>query len=434
MRAAAILLLLLLAGLPDARAQEAADFLLRLRVSPEGPVTVNQRVRVTLTAMTPVRFVDPPRWPDLAFTAGRAVVLPEADTVPGTERVGGQSYAALQRTYTLFPVSAGTLVLEAIDMTVRVGGSEGQPVTARSRTEAARLTARLPPNVDDVARLVVSPAFRLEVSTEGAGGELRVGQPVTRRVQMVAEDTSAMLLPPALWGEPEGVRVYPDPPALQDSTDRGVLRAERRDSVTYVPQQPGTVELPGFGVSWVDPRSGRLQTPQVPPVRLTVLPAAGTAQEVFAPHPGRWVSVALVLLALGASAWWLARRRARRASSPLARLAAACRRNDAHAAVTALYQWADARLPPGGERRVARLAAITGVPELAVAATALEAQLYGRAADTQWRGAELLTAARCVEWRLRDSSGGVARVAPLPPLNPVAATFTPRLTDPRWAR
>lgn len=68
----------------------------RLSVAPEGPVLFGQRVTVTLTAMTPVRFAAPPSFPDLALR-GRAIVLPEGTTAPGTERVGGQSLAALQR-------------------------------------------------------------------------------------------------------------------------------------------------------------------------------------------------------------------------------------------------------------------------------------------------------------------------------------------------
>ena len=74
-------LALLLIAVP-ARAQDATPFLLRVAVAPEGAVWVGQRVTVTLTAMTPVRFVDPPSWPDLVAPQGRIIVVPEATTVP----------------------------------------------------------------------------------------------------------------------------------------------------------------------------------------------------------------------------------------------------------------------------------------------------------------------------------------------------------------
>ena len=94
-------------------------FLLRVSdLAPQVRVWIGQRVTVTLTAMTPVRFVEPPCWPELVAAQGRIVVVPEATTVPGTERVGGESYAALQRSYRSFPPRQAALVLAPIRMSV----------------------------------------------------------------------------------------------------------------------------------------------------------------------------------------------------------------------------------------------------------------------------------------------------------------------------
>jgi hypothetical protein len=429
-----LVLLLPLLGPPAAMAQEQPELLLRLTLSPQQPVAVKQRVTVTLTALTPVRFVDPPRWPDLAITGGRAVVLPEADTVPGTERVGGASYAALQRSYALFPASPGEIVLAPVEMHLRVGGAAGQPVEASAATAPVRLAAQLPPGIEDVARLVVSPAFRLESSTEGAEGTVRVGQAVTRRLRMVAEDSTAMLLPPDPWGAPAGLRVYADPPVLQDRTERGTLHAERRESAAYVPQRPGPVELPGFAVQWFNPSRGTLQSLTVPPVRFTALPAAEAASPARRRGPALLAALAAGLLAIGALGWWLARRRGRRPPSPLAALALACRADDGQAAMTALYRWAETHSPHGEERGVAGLAERAGVPALATEAAALEARLYGGAPGPAWRGAALLAAARQAERRLRHPTRAGGTTASLPPLNPSGAASAPRLAEPRWAR
>lgn len=416
------------------QAQNAAQpLLLRLAVSPEGPVWVGQRVTVTLTAMTPVRFVDPLAWPDLAPSQGRAIVLPEAATVPGTERVGGQSYAALQRSYSLFPADAGTLALAPLHMTARVGGPDGQPLEASAATAETRVTARVPDGVADVTRLVVAPSFRLTAGTEGEATQVHVGEAVVRTLRMEADDSAAMLLPPAVWTAPEGVRVYPDPPAMQDRSDRGALHALRSERAAFVPQRPGPVELPGFAVSWLDPRNGRLQQVTVPALRFDVLPAGTAAAERRRPA-WIWAAVVLAGVLVGALIWWATRRRTPRAAATIAALARACRAGDARGAIAALYRWTEALLPPGDERTVAHLAGLAGVPTLAEAAAALEAQLYGGPASGAWSGAALLDAARETERVLRRQTPS-PRTAALPALNPAGtAAPPPRLTQPRWAR
>lgn len=430
MTARAILALLLLAC--AAHAQDAAPLLLRMKVEQQGPVWVGQRVTVTVTAMTPVRFVDPIAWPDITAREGRIIVLPEAATVPGTERVGGESYAALVRSYSVFPATPGDLVLAPLTVRVRVGGGDGQPVAATASTEPARLSARVPPGVTDLRRLVVAPSFSLRAGTEGQI-TLHVGEAVTRTVRMQADGTAAMMLPPAIWPTPDGVRVYPDPPELQDHTDRGELRAVRNERASFVPQRAGDIELPGYAVSWLDPRQGQVRQVTVPPLRLHVLPAAeGPARARHLP----WQAVAAAaaaVLAIAGGIWWLLRRHRHAATDALDELVAACRTGDPRRTLRALYRWADSTMPGGGERTLARLARAAGTPELDAEARRLEALLYGNGAG--WDGEALIAAAQAADRTLRRHRGGPAGVGALPPLNPPPFPAPPpRLTQPRWAR
>src|SRR3712207_8215619 len=52
-------------------------------------------------------------------------------------------------------------------------------------------------------------ALRVSADADRAPEGLRVGEAITRTLRIEAEDTAAMLLPAALWGQPEGVAVYP---------------------------------------------------------------------------------------------------------------------------------------------------------------------------------------------------------------------------------
>ena len=439
MRGIALLLVLLLA--PAAAAQEGPPpLLLRFSVAPKGPVWIGQRVTVTLTAMTPVRFAEPPRFPDLA-PQGLAVVLPEASTVPGIERVGRESFAALQHSYDLFPAEAGNLVLPGPELQASVGGPDGRPVEAAATAPELRLPVRpAPPGVPDLSRLIVAPVLRVTASPDRAPESLRAGEAITRTVRMEAEDTTAMLLPPALWGRPEGVAVYPDPPSLEDRTDRGVLRALRVERATYVPQRPGPVELPGFSIAWLDPRIGQVKQLRVDPIRFDVLPAAGTLAEAAAPQrPWSWIAAGtvLVLLAGGAFLAWHYRVH-RRAPHPerdaFATLTATCRAGDAPGAMAALFRWCDAVLPGGGERDIAQLAELARSPDLAAEARTLERHLYSGDTQAVWDRAALLKAAQEARRHLRGP-GRDCHPAVLPELNPGGnRPPPPRLVLRHWAR
>ena len=428
-----LLALLLLVAAP-ASAQEA-NLLLRLTVEQEGPFWVGQRVTVTLIAATPARFVEPPAWPEVTATTGRAIALPEAATVPGMERVGGANWVAIQRSYSVFPATTGEVVLAPLTLRARVAGPDGQPVEASAATVPVRLATRLPQGVADATRLIVAPAFTMQAGTEGAADRVRVGDAVVRTLRMEADDSVAMLLPPAVWSAPEGVRAYPDPPVLQDRSDRGVLHAVRTERAAFVAERPGPVALPGFAVDWLDPRSGQVRPVRVEPLRLDVLPA-GEPQGTTGGHNALWPWIALagaVLLlgGLAAPRWW----RPAGPVPPIRALAAACGANDAKAALRALYRWAEALLPPGGDRTLAALARQAGAPALAAEAALLERRIYGSGDGTEWHGAALLAAAREVERRLQRHPRAV-RSAALPALNPIgnAGPKQSRLTQPRWAR
>jgi hypothetical protein len=273
--------------------------------------------------------------------------------------------------------------------------------------------------VADLTRLVVAPSFRLTATTDRSPEGLRVGEAMTRSIRMEADDTAAMLLPPALWGAPEGVAVYPAPPALQDRTDRGVLHATRSERATYVPQRAGQFEVPGFIVSWLSPQSGEVQVLQVPAIRLEVLPAV--APRRYMPIWPILAGAAACILLLAVASLW--RRRSRAPCDPAALafddLAAACRRSDAAPAFSALLRWCGAVMPgvhPGGPVAVA---AASATPALAEAALALEHHLYAGQGGS-WSGDTLLAAVRGARHRLGRRVPRRA-VPSLPPLNPGAA-------------
>lgn len=430
--------LLLLA--PFGAQAQAPELGLRLSREGEGPVWFGQHVGITAILRTPVRFASSPVFPELAFE-GRAIALPNGTTTPGSEREGSRSYVLLQHSYDVFPAEAGRLTLLPFTLSVPVGTEAGGVETAQASTAPLVLEVRLPPGTTDPTRLVTTPSLRLSVAVEGEPTRVAVGEAITRTVTLVAQDSSAMLLPPMPWAAPEGVRAYPDPPRLTDHADRGVLSATRLDRAAFVPERPGRYELPGASWQWFEPRGGRMQVLTVPPLVVEAVPAAASAAAPAAAHNSWRVALAAVggLLLLGALGWWVRARRRRPAdpeAESFAALRRACRSGDAGAAMAALLRWTALAVPTGVPPTVASLAALAGVPALETEATALAQRRYGaHPSRTGWNGAGLLAAARAARRAMRRRAGPGQHPSPLPALNPASAPRrAPRVTLPGWAR
>ena len=229
------------------------------------------------------------------------------------------------------------------------------------------------------------PDYRRRYGSRGVirsyvDGRVQDTGPLNRkRMETTDEETTAA------WGAPEGVRLYPDPPRLEDRTDRGQLRALRSDQVTYLPQRPGPVTLPGMPIFWLEPGSSQPRDLSVPPLAFEVLPAVKAGGRARLPWALIVPCVAALLLGGGVLVWRLHRAAADiPGRAAFAALAAACRANDAPASMAALFRWLADATPPGRTGDAATLASLTGTPGLAAEATALQCHLYSGDVSPSW--------------------------------------------------
>ena len=86
-----------------------------------------------------------------------------------------------------------------------------------------------------------------------------------------------MALAPASTTAPDGIRVYPGDAQTQDQLERGDFLGERRDTLTYLVQKPGTLELPALTYVWWNPKTEELQSTTLPAVTFEIAPPSATA-------------------------------------------------------------------------------------------------------------------------------------------------------------
>ena len=411
-----------------------------------------------------------------------AVVEVMGEDRPIEKEIGGRRYGGIERTYTIVPETSGDLVVPAIRFEGRVrvprpqpqrrrlgGGAFGGSLledffsnTPRAHallenffgTESRRVAATskplalsVRPRPEDAAGQWWLPARAVSLSErwDPAGASVRVGEPITRRIEIRADGVSPAQVPPLGAEDVAGVKRYAEAPKVTENL-RGTVRV---DETTLIPTQPGSVTLPAIEIAWWDTKADAPRTATLPARSIEVIPVAGgetpmgagaapapapaaePATPSTAPPPGLGafapgfdtrlrvglaVLAALTLFLLGIVVARLWQRRARTSESRIAdppaptrralerSLRRACARKDLVEAETALR---------GLRHLLGAGAAIFRDPALAQEIAALHAVRYSTQGES-WSGTALWQAWR----RARKARRPAATPAGLPPLYP----------------
>jgi hypothetical protein len=274
--------------------------------SPAGNIVPGQKVRITLEVAT-----------DTWFTGGTRIAIPE---VPGlvllqtdqfaanaSERRDGRSWVIQRWTLDAYPQRTGTFEIPPVSMSVSVDAGESGTVAGEVQAPPVTFEATLPAALTEAGTWVASPDFTAEQRLDREPGELQVGDAITREISFTATDVLPMMLPALAEETPAaGLAAYPDPPVLDSSSNRGQSRASRRQSVTYVAEQPGEYTLPAMEFFWWDTGREELQLVELPEQRIVVGGSAPRAATT--PGDRRRLILAGIAVGLAGLIAWLASR------------------------------------------------------------------------------------------------------------------------------
>ena len=374
----------------------------------------------------------------------------------------GLPYRVIERRYAIFPHTSGTTVIPSIAFDgeiaeARGAGSGFSRLFTRGRrvkrsSEPLRVTVAAQPEAFLATPWLPAADVELLEKWSIEPPSFTVGEPITRTVTIKSSGLRGDQLPDLDPGDVAGVKVYPDQPATQTTSDAQWVYGVTERSSAYVPTRPGETTIPEVRVAWWDtgrdrPRSAVLpsRTVQVAPapagaavdaLRLAggeaaalEVPASGSAESRGSPRLWQGVSAAMLIgWLLTAGAWWRSRRAEtvplatdrHRGSRKTARseLRRACHDNDPGRARAALVAWGRIEwptTPPGG---IIALADRLGDAGLRLEITALDRALY--APDSRsWKGVPLW---RCASSGLRSRAPESKSKGPtLPGLYPTRA-------------
>jgi hypothetical protein len=353
----------------------------------------------------------------------------------GSEQIGDDSYFTQRHEFALYTQRDGEIAIPAF--CVRFAGkrtftSAAEPV--EGFTQELRFQSRRPPGTGRLGLVVAARNMEVSQTWQPAAiGPVQAGDVIARTISRCAAGATAMMFPPISIETPAGVRCYATDPIVQDSTERGASRAERRETIKYQFEQAGTFQLPELAVIWWDPDAGELKRELLPGATINVVETVAAAAGV---RPSSRRSPAILLmafLAIGLVAWlgrkpvlrfmaaWQTRRNSAEALAAR-RLRAACRAGDAFAAYAALSDWKRAVSASDGGAHLDTLLRSALADDLQREWTVLSRRLFGNnAGDSPWSGRPLAEAFARVHLGLDQTAHARRAGSALPTLNPTAS-------------
>ncbi|MGR5065032.1 BatD family protein [Photobacterium sp. DNB22_13_2] len=223
--------------------------------------SVNQQVILYVEVATP-------RW----FTGGTRIEAVEIPNVIAkqrnqlatnyTERKGGVTWSRQRWEITLYPVKSGTYSIPSLAVNVQVSAPGGANVSGTMYTKPMAFNVNLPSGlVSDQIAWFTASNVDVKQDWKQSSGELKVGDAITRKVTIQAQDSLSILLPNLLSSESSAYfQGYPQPHRLGDSQTRGDYQSSRVEETVYVIQQGGDFSLPEHQFQWWNTKTNQLET------------------------------------------------------------------------------------------------------------------------------------------------------------------------------
>lgn len=199
--------------------------------------------------------------------------------------IAGRRYNVVERRFLLTPERSGPLELPAPRFRGRALGGRG----FGSFTQDSRIAARGPALPLQVRPQPASastpwlPLRALDVSIDRPPEQGRAGEPLLVTLRLRADGAGVAQLPDLTYPEIPGAQVFPEPAEVREQWRDGRVQATATRRFAIVPDRPGLLSVPDFGLGWWDVEDDLPRTAQVPGFQIEVAEPAGGFPDVGAP-------------------------------------------------------------------------------------------------------------------------------------------------------
>ena len=230
-------------------AQDTAKVRTQLEV--QGDVWVGQGTTLVVELFSPGFFAGSPTF-YLPRVPGVLILQPDERPVLSSEKIDGASYTIQRHELRIYAQRPGLVTVPSFEVRFSTREGAAVPLEHRLRTAAISLEVKLPPGAEGLATLISARALKATEIWQPEPGTAKAGDAFTRTITFSAPDIPAMAFPPFTTTDVAGLGVYPKAPRLLDHSERGTMRGERQDIITYVCQRPGRFMVPAARFTWWD--------------------------------------------------------------------------------------------------------------------------------------------------------------------------------------
>ncbi len=208
--------------------------------------------------------------------------------------VDGIAYSVLERRYAIFPQKSGELKIAPVIFETQLNNNrrrsffnmdpfnsqgtvkrlKSKAVTVQVKSIPAEFTKKYP----DAAWLPVAD-LRISESWSGDVKSFKSGEPMTRTINLRAQNLTAAQLPDIKIDVTKNMKAYPDVPEVSESSNSKGLVASKQFKTALLPTATGNQTLAKITIPWWNVNSNKIQEAILPAVTVTVVPSENQLQD-----------------------------------------------------------------------------------------------------------------------------------------------------------
>lgn len=223
--------------------------------------------------------------------AAGLIVYPINKAIQYTTRRDGTDYQVLERKYALFAEQSGQLDIPPIVF-------QGEVMDNQSRNRWGLLRQGRPVRISSTmlslsikqipAAFVHKPwlpatTFKMDQSWP-QNQVYRVGEPITRQIDITAQGLAETQLPDIPVRDLEGARIYQEKSDTITRNNGNHLVSSKTVTQAVIPGRTGELHIPGLDIEWFNTETGQAETTRLPAITLDIKPAAGSQQQQTPPQ------------------------------------------------------------------------------------------------------------------------------------------------------
>jgi hypothetical protein len=267
------------------------DLFIEVEATPENPY-IQSQVFYTLRLYTKVDISQARlNEPELAD----AVIERLGEDTTYNTQINSVNYSVTERKYAIFPQKSGHTTIKPLVLTAEVltssrpgfNGFFNSQMSKTKRVESKAITLDVKPAPASFTGKHWLSAQQLVLKQEWSGDiqQMKVGEPLTRTLTLMAKGTTVGQLPELNTANAnDQLKAYPDQPVLQEQKKVDGLLAFREEKCALISGNAGNYTLPAIEIPWFNTESQKMEMARIPETTLTAVAVAGTQPAVNAPE------------------------------------------------------------------------------------------------------------------------------------------------------